>query len=71
MKHDNPTPRVYANVIEWSFGNGDVSLSYTKDGLYVEGFYYSDQGERNNEIGPGFISWEELGELRKKAVEEE
>lgn len=53
---------------EWDFSAGDLSIRFDKEGLFVEGFYFSDAGDRNNNIGPAFITWEQFDELRKRVV---
>jgi hypothetical protein len=54
---------------EWIGKRDDsISLDVTSDGIWLSAFYFGDYpddpGGMNCHVGPVFVSWEELAELR-------
>lgn len=49
----------------WIGDNGEVHVRITQEGLYVSSLYSAGyRGEYNYDIGPAFLSWEELDKIR-------
>jgi hypothetical protein len=61
------------NVFEWSDGEYDLGIEITEEGIEVYGFTFGggpdEPGEHNIDIGPGFVSWNEIEKVRREYEE--